>query len=160
MVRIKCEVCGADNASKKAVIDGAEMKVCENCVSLGTEKQDLSKKKRNRRKNRSKSKTYSTSRSKEKKIKVLKDNYGNIVKKSREAEGLKIEELASELAVKESVLRKIETGKLKPRKDLRKKLEKKFEIELQEEVSTDTDDVKDNSSDKDSLTIGDVAEIK
>lgn len=58
------------------------------------------------------------------------DNYAQLVREAREKIGLPIPELALKLGIKESVLRRIESGKLQPDVETARKLERFLRIQL------------------------------
>ncbi len=147
-----CQLCGKDvDSLKKAKIEGATLKACNSCADMGETVETSTSK---RRKKKKKSRTRSTGR---RKSKVLASNYGQMIKKAREKEKLSIKEVAESLNEKESVIKKIESQDLKPEKSLASKLEKKFGIELY--VNPEVSDVKTESGDDRSATLGDVAEV-
>lgn len=139
-----CEICG-ETATKKARVDGLVLDVCDSCAELGEPVSFGSKKpKRKTRKPKELSK-------------YINPEYNKILKKKREEKGLKIKELAKKINEKQSVIARVERGKLQPSFDLAKKLERFFGIELildyeEKEISSSTEDKE--------LTIGDIAEIK
>ncbi len=58
------------------------------------------------------------------------ENYSDVIRQARERAGLSTEELGMKINEKESVLRKIETGKIAPNDLLVSKLERLFKIKL------------------------------
>ena len=85
-------------------------------------------------------------------------NYSELIKKAREKKGLKQDDLAKNIAEKESTIHKIETGALKPSFNLARKLELFLGIKLigiSEEKREINLNLKDNS-----LTIGDLIKIR
>ncbi len=153
---MQCEVCGASDADKIAEVEGSEMRVCEECSSLGTVKSKSSSKKRKpKKKTKGSDKSWRDSSETEE---VLKRDYGKVVRDAREGADLTMEDLAEKISEKESVVRRVENEELRPDEKLSKKLERELDIELFEEMELD---VKDFSSGEDEeLTIGDVAEVK
>lgn len=89
----------------------------------------------------------------------LVDNFGELIKKSRENLGLSREALAAMLGVKETVLRRIESGQLQPDVALARKLEKALGIKLLVE-SLEESGARGGSAIERSLTLGEVAEIR
>lgn len=156
VIVIDCEMCGSAAATKRARVDGAVMKVCDECSELGKVLGEIKKDKPVKPKksgSRSKGKSYFDGKTEE----VLKENYGKVVRKARENKDWKIEDLAGRLKEKASVVRRIEHGELKPDKKLIKKLEHELDIELYEEVERKKFS---GSSSGDGVTIGDVVDIK
>lgn len=147
-----CQLCGKESDSlEKAKIEGATLKVCDSCADMG-ETVETTGKRRKKKKKKSRSRSSGGRKSK-----VLASNYGQMIKQAREEEKLSLKEVAESLNEKESVIKKIESEDLKPEKSLASKLEKKFGIELY--VNPEVSDVKTESGDDRSATLGDVAEV-
>ena len=145
-----CEVCGKKNdILDKAIVEGVLINVCHNCSRFGrvvSIKKPFVEPKR----------MISVQHREE--TEDIVDNYAEIIKQSREKKGLKQEELAMNIAEKESIIHKIETGSLKPSFQLARKLEQFLNIkliELQEEKKDLSLNLKDNG-----LTIGDLLKVK
>ncbi len=155
MIFLECEVCGSSGASKIAELEGSELRVCEDCSSLGTVKskaRKITKNPEQRTKISSGSSTFRVS------DKVLKRDYGKVVRKAREDSGLTMRELSENISEKESVVRRIENERLKPGGDLSKKIERELDIDLFEKAETGSG-VTGGKKDR-NLTIGDVAKVK
>lgn len=147
-----CELCGKDSDSlTKVKIEGAKLNVCDSCSDMGKEVE--TKKKQTNKKKKSGSSTP-----KRRKEKVLAQDYGQRIKKAREEEPLSIKEVADDLNEKESLIKKIESEKLKPDKALAQKLEHKFNITLY--TTPSVNDVETDSGDTRKARLGDVADIK
>jgi len=87
----------------------------------------------------------------------LVENYGELIRKSRENAKISREELAKRLGEKESVLRRIESGEMYPTAELTIKLERLLKIKLKATV----DRVESTSKPPlTSVTLGDVAILK
>ncbi len=148
-------MCGKNSKLLKAEIERVVMDVCSDCAKFGkrvftptpieTKKLEVKK---------TQPKSYSEIETKE----VIRDNFNSIIHKKREELGLKQEELAKMLAVKESLLSKIEQGSIRPSLELAKKLEKKLNIKLVDEIK-ETKFIS-GSEDKDTMTLGDIIKIK
>lgn len=146
-----CELCGKDSDSlTKVKIEGAKLNVCDSCSDMGTE---IKTKKKTRKKKKS-----SSSSRKRRKEKVLAQDYGQRIKEAREDEPLSIKEVADDLNEKESLIKKIESEKLKPDRALAQKLEHKFNITLY--TTPSVNDVDTDSGDTRKARLGDVADIK
>lgn len=87
---------------------------------------------------------------------VLKSNFYEIIKNSRNKMNLKQEELARKINEKPSVIKRIEEG-WEPSTTLINKLEKFFNIKLTEKSEQEKIERK---TSKERLTIGDVVEIR
>jgi putative transcription factor len=67
---------------------------------------------------------------------ILVDNFSEVIRKSRMKQGLTHEQLGLIIKERASLLRKIESGSLKPDDELAKKLERYFRINLYTEVDS------------------------
>ena len=146
-----CQLCGNESDSLTNVkIEGAKLKVCDSCSDMGekveTKKNSRKKKKKSRSRNRKRSE------------KVLANDYGERIKETREEEKLSIKEVSDDLNEKESLIKKVESEKLKPDKALAQKLEHKFDIELY--ITPSVNDVDTDSGDTRKARVGDVADIE
>ena len=122
---MQCEICGSENATKKAKIEGSELVVCDRCCASGKPLSEAERHEFHRKESHVKEQESRTQE-----LSELKDNYGEIIRRAREAKGMTIEEFASSLSENASWLRKIEQGKLKPDAKLISKLEKNLGIKL------------------------------
>lgn len=137
---MRCEVCGRKIHGKpvKALIEGAKLTVCGECAKHGTiiweEPKTLSLPKL-----KPKAKTSQPSKSSPVNAKTQKigeeslelvDDYDARVRQARERLGLTHEELGKKINEKVSVLKKVETRKIKPDDKLAAKLEHALRIKL------------------------------
>lgn len=90
---------------------------------------------------------------------LIVDDYNFLIKKKRESLGLKQEELAKAINEKESLIQQIESKKIEPSLAVAEKLEKKLGLKLIEEYKSQSPIPK-TGSDKKTLTLGDMIEIK
>jgi len=67
---------------------------------------------------------------------ILVNNYSELIRESRMTRGLSHEQLGLVLKERASLIRKIESGSLKPDEVLTKKLERFFRIKLYTEVDS------------------------
>jgi len=145
-----CEICGKrfDNLVK-SIVEGVMVDVCSDCSKYGKvvplRKPIIGP---DRAINISTSDSYDD----------IIDDYSSVVKSAREQKNLKQEELAKNIAEKESVIQKIEGGYLKPPIKLAKKLEQFLGIKLIEVVE-EKRDVSLNLKDS-GLTIGDLVKLR
>jgi putative transcription factor len=144
-----CEICGKrfENLTK-AVVEGVMVDVCNECSRYGKVvpvRKPLIEPKRVIN-----VKTQSV-------YEDIIDDYSSVIKNAREKKGLKQEELAKNVAEKESVIHKIENNSMKPTIKLAKKLEQFLGINLTEEVE-EKKDVNLNLKDS-GLTIGDLLNL-
>lgn len=141
---MRCEVCGRkihDNPNK-VVIEGAKLTVCRECAKHGTSTWSEAPKPKVelQKPNLSPSVLASTSRPIPIKKRVsqpkvdttqeIVEDYGEVIRQAREKAGLSHEELGKKINEKESLLRKIETGKVAPNDLLVSKLEHTLKIKL------------------------------
>jgi putative transcription factor len=160
-----CEICGCRiyNNSQKIIIDGAVLIVCQRCAKTKTsysaykqEKRELPRKMLGRNTKSIVTKTKLD----EDRYDVVED-YAARIKSKREELGLTTEILARQINEKESVIKRIESGRFKPDIHLAKKLEKALKITLlipQEQIASKMEYEKlyiDQS-----ITLGDIVELK
>jgi len=134
---LRCEVCGRKIFGKpfKVIIEGAKLTVCRECSKHGTTVWEepkpeavLPRPKTTLHPSKVQSKktpetTVDTSLE-------LIENFDSKIRLAREKLGLSHEELGKKINEKVSVLRKIETGKIKPDNVLATKLEHSLKIKL------------------------------
>ncbi|MGM5484547.1 MAG: multiprotein bridging factor aMBF1 [Nanobdellota archaeon] len=120
-----CDMCGRSGKMYKALIEGTQMTVCENCSRHG---KVIDKNQR--------STTAKNPRPKPRKpenVLVITEDYAKKIKDAREKMGLKQEDFAKKIAEKQSLLHNIESGHFEPNINLARKLEKFFNIKLVEQ---------------------------
>ncbi|MDY6768988.1 MAG: multiprotein bridging factor aMBF1 [Candidatus Nanohaloarchaea archaeon] len=143
-----CEMCGEAGDLKKTKVEGTTLKCCGDCQGLG----EVVEQPTATTQSRTQQRTPSTPQE------DVLPGYGREVKQAREQRGLTVGDLASALKEKESVVRRVESEKLTPDRDLARKFEKELGIEIYgtppEEPETST------SGDSGGQTLGDVAEVK
>ena len=147
---MNCEMCDVKEAIFYADVEGAKIKVCENCSRYG---KIISKVQTvfNVKTNLFKSPTKSVNNNED--YEDIVDNYFVLIKNARGKLNLTQKELALKLNEKENLLSKVESGNLKPNLDLAKKLEKFLKIKLVEKFKTEA--VVSSGSKNDSFTVGD-----
>jgi len=142
-----CELCGKE--TKKLIpvkIEGTVLKVCPSCAVYGQilkpyEEREIIK----------------TEEIIDKELDIV-DNYAEIIRKAREQMGLSLEEFCKKFGLKESIMRRIERGELKPSFDLARKLEKILKVKL---IEVKKYHFKVEKKEKEKvLTLADVVEIK
>jgi putative transcription factor len=150
---MQCDMCGKEAPLFKTDVEGGILNVCQACSKFGkviSVVREVSEIKAARQLERQVIKKEI--------VQVIVDDYGELIKKAREKRGLKQEELAKMLAEKESKIQKLESGQFEPSIDLARKLEKALKITLVEQHEEAHD--KQYKAASDTLTIGDVLEIK
>jgi len=88
---------------------------------------------------------------------ILDENYGEIIRRAREERGMTPEQLAKKLNEKESVIRRVEEGKLRPPEPLINKLEKELEIKIRASPPPSPVSPK---ADNGGITLKDVAKLR
>lgn len=138
---VLCELCGANVPHVKSIsIDGTIMMACSVCAKFGTEitlptsqkraaNVEISDRLTARRRRLTPRDIYSGSDEEE-----LARDYGDRIRRAREARGWKQAELGARINEKASVIRELEGGDMRPSDELIKKLEKMLEIRLKEKV--------------------------
>ncbi|MGC9058825.1 MAG: multiprotein bridging factor aMBF1 [Candidatus Aenigmatarchaeota archaeon] len=145
---MECELCGKETNKIFVVeIEGAILEVCENCAKNG-------------RIISIKNKKIFEKREREKDIEdelELIENYGEVIRNTREKLKISIQELAKRIGEKENLLRKIENEEIIPSDRIIEKLEKFLKIKLREKVEYK---ISKKEEKKESLRIADIVEIK
>ncbi len=168
---MRCEICGSEtNEGITIKMEGTELLVCPNCEDLGSpvskskgdEEEKISGKQEST--NSRNEVTRNVSRDTKKRsskvdepFEELATDYGGRVRDRRESKKMTQEELAKELGVKESRIKKIEREEMTPNESLRKKLENFLNISLTEEIKSEEWESGGGSGD---YTIGDIIEKK
>lgn len=142
-----CEMCGAHAELKPILVDGAELLVCRKCQRYGKpvtpppshEKptslpspRPTSPKKPILRPmpNRSRQRKISGRKRPSEESLIINPEYPTLITQARMKRGWSRQELARRLNERESVLARIETGKLVPTDDIARKLEHELKIKL------------------------------
>jgi len=145
---MNCDMCGRILEFPYEVeVEGATMQLCKSCSVFGriTKQPKISVTR----------KKYVIKR--EEYIDFIVEDYPVRIRNARESKNLKQQDLANKIAVKESLIHKIESGNLEPSIELAKKLEKFLGIKLVEKQKEEHQKVKTNDS---TLTIGDLLKAK
>jgi putative transcription factor len=158
--KMRCDLCGKEGNLYKTIVEGTELNVCKECSSFGRvlkpiKSEDLSKKDKIRR-----NLNNITEEIKEAEVmEFVRDNISQLVKNKREKLGLKQEELAKKIAVKESVIHNIESGHFKPSIEMAKRIGRFLHVNLIEEIKEQKIEKRKNIEDRE-LTLGDMINIK
>lgn len=145
---MNCEMCGRIIENPYDVnVEGVVMQLCKNCIRFGI----IINKPKNI------IKTNKIEIKKDEIIGVIVEDFAVKIKNARELRKLMQKELAKEIGIKESLIHKMESGNMEPSIDLAKKFEKFLNIKLIEKQKEDYNKIK---SGKNSLTIGDILNIK
>ena len=154
---LNCEMCGAEGDLKETKIEGATLKLCEDCQEAGEVLESSSSKSSGASGSRSRSRSRSKPREQQKR---LITGYGDTVKKAREGEDLSMGELADNLNEKRSVVQRLENEDLKPDERLAQKIKNQLDVDLYTSVSSEAYQGQADSASNEKATIGDVADVK
>ena len=152
---VYCEVCGVQIRGPvyRALVDGVEMNLCPSCYYK------LSRSGRARLvKRRAERKRITRVRRPRIEMYDLVSDYNDRIREAREARGLTTSVLAQKLRISESMLKKIEAGKMKPTIDLAKRIEKLLKIELL--TPTEIEEEEYESPPPTGLTLGDIVVVR
>ncbi|OYT37686.1 MAG: TIGR00270 family protein [Desulfurococcales archaeon ex4484_58] len=161
-----CEICGREIADEKlcktVVLDNAVIKVCPQCyqklVKQGKAKlyQEKPIKTTTKTKEKRWVKTSVPKKMLETMYEVVED-YAERIRKARQKLGWTQAVLAQKVRVSENVIKRIESGRLKPGIELARRLEKILGIVLLEPIVEEQTSY--SSSEEDYLTIGDLIRV-
>jgi putative transcription factor len=131
-----CEICGTRilDYGEKVYVEGNLITVCKTCSKRGKplkNQQEIQRKPAMRPKKIEKLDKITFDDSA-----VLINNFSEVIRNSRMANGLTHEQLGLLIKERVSLLRKIESGTLKPDEGLSRKLERFFRINLYTEVES------------------------
>lgn len=125
---MNCEICGKriDGKHRKVMIDSSILEVCASCTNLG--EREVKEKPRERPRIKQQM-PKGIGKIDLEEMEVVLD-YSSIIKKARERMGLSQDDLARKVNEKASVIRLIESGKMKPNLMIGKKLEHALRVDL------------------------------
>jgi len=120
---MQCEICGNSLTERAFMIqiEGAKFRVCNSCAKLGSPL---------RNKKAIKLEVKKTSNYFEEPLLELRKDYNKVIKQAREKLNLSQEQLGNRINEKPSVIRLLESGRLKPHDQLTKKLEHALKIKI------------------------------
>ena len=131
-----CEICGIQivDHGERVYVEGNLLTVCKACSKRGkpsNNQQNIQRKlpARPKKIERLDKITFEDSS-------ILAKNFSEVIRNSRMSKGLTHEQLGLLIKERASLLRKIESGSLKPDEELTKKLERFFRINLYTEVDS------------------------
>jgi putative transcription factor len=138
---MRCEVCGREIFGQPyyRVIEGGKMTVCSRCAQFGTRDWDPKEKmQQNPRRRPVRSVATPRPRSDIEAAETfeLVDNYGELIRRTRQKKGMLVEDFAKKLNEKESVVKNLEKEQLNPSMTLIKKVESELGIKLLELATT------------------------
>jgi len=149
---MSCELCGKPIVDKpvRIWIEGSQLVVCSQCSRYGSvvKPRTVARPQRIAKRKELSMGFEST---------VLVSNYNVLIRQARENMGLTQADLAKLIGEKESVVRRLESGRMAPTLELAKKLEKVLKVKLYEEVRQEQEPPKLQEF---QLTLGDVAVVR
>ena len=144
-----CEICGIQILEKadRVYVEGNLLTVCKSCSKRGKPSSNQQNIQKTGRPSSYQQYIQKTGFPRPKKIvknekitfddtRILVSNLSEVLRKSRMSRGLTHEQLGLSLNERASLLRKIESGSIKPDEELTKKLERYFRVPLYTEVDT------------------------
>lgn len=147
-----CELCGKPITGKpvRVWIEGSQLVVCPQCSRYGSvvKPRTVARPQRVVKRKEPSMGFEST---------MLVSNYNVLIRQARESMGLTQADLAKLIGEKESIVRRLESGRMVPTLELAKKLEKVLKVKLYEEVRQEQEPPKPQGF---QLTLGDVAVIR
>jgi putative transcription factor len=136
---MQCEICGVDikGTPTRATVEGTILDLCSKCARYGKVSDKWTPVSRKIMPTEKAIVIHKPRRDAFDKLEdeIISD-YAGIIRRARESHGLMIEELASKIMEKSTLLRKIEREELMPEDAIRKKLETALNIKLTERVSS------------------------
>lgn len=161
---MQCELCGNEikGQAKIVSIEGAELQVCTQCARYGKEVQrPRSTTGRGALKTGARPESARASRPRKDIFDYMGgdvvEEYGERIRKAREAKGWTQKQLALEIKEREILIRKIEKCELIPEDDVRAKLEKTLGISLTE---SEEENIKLKKGGRMDVTLGDLISIR
>ena len=136
---MECEICGTEIKGNpiRVTVEGTILDVCGKCAHYGKPQDKWTPVSR---KIAPTERIIVSHRPKRDAFDKLEDeilpDYAQVIRKARESQGLTIEELASKMMEKATLIRKIEREELVPEDTVRRKLETTLNIKLTERVSS------------------------
>jgi len=159
---MECEICGRKTDRLFEIyVEGTNLRVCSICSKCFTSTRKFGKKEKFSHKLRSYSKEMSHKQEYDAKV------VGDVLRKIRMRYRLTQKQLSQILCVRESIIRRIERGELKPDASIVRRVEKQFKVEIQPERDENLDkilsgEVEDSfrTIKQEPLTLGDVVKIR
>ena len=152
-----CELCGISTTTlKRVLVDESVFSVCFSCSKHGKpyQKDESNSKILNKPKESSKKNTFTppvarisqrTKLNRSKNIEIfddsiLNENFGQIIRNARMTKGITQEQMANRISEKVSLIKKIESGNLKPDDNVAKKIERSLGIILYNTIDDQEDE--------------------
>lgn len=157
---MRCEVCGQEIRGQPfyRIIEGGRMTVCGRCSKFGSG--DWDPRQVNRISIQSRPVQPRRARSDLEAAEELEliENYGELIRKSRQKMKLSVEDFANKINEKESVVKKLEQEDINPDSKLIKKVENTLNIRILEVVDA-TPEVKFSKQASSSRTLADIMKL-
>ncbi len=156
-----CEMCGTRIVGRpyRALVDGVEMVLCASCYMKLARSGRAVLIREPRRQKTLPRKPAPRPRRPSLELYDIVEDYDERIRRAREARGWTRAALAQKLRISETMLRKIETGKMKPPIDLARKIEKLLKIQILEPVEIEEEE-EDYRREPGTLTLGDVVVVR
>ncbi|BAA81021.2 putative HTH-type transcriptional regulator [Aeropyrum pernix K1] len=159
-----CELCGAEIRGRpyRVSVEGVEMDLCLSCYMklARSGRAQLLREARPSRRGAARGGSGGARRPRRVPLDMydLVEDYPERIREAREARGWSTAVLAQKLRISETMLRRIESGKLKPSLDLAKRMEKMLGVKLLEPV-VDEEAYYDEDYGRDYITLGDIVVV-
>ncbi|MFP3268352.1 MAG: multiprotein bridging factor aMBF1 [Desulfurococcales archaeon] len=159
-----CELCGSPISGRayKVSVEGVSLTVCEKCYrkqSAKTREKTAQEEKQQRTQPQASTQRKPQLKAKHEVELEVVDDYAKRIKDARERLGITLFSLSQKVMEKETVLKRVEQGRLRPSIDLARRLERALGIKLLEPV-VDEEKGKFESQGEDGITLGDVVNIR
>ena len=122
------EICGKNDSSSIALIEGAQMAVCSTCSKFGKILRSVDLQGHT---------TVQPRATAEEDVEEIIEHYGKMIRQKRESLKLPITVIAERIQERESYLEKIETEHLLPSLNVARKLEKELGVKLIQKSKTE-----------------------
>ncbi len=157
-----CEMCGTRIVGRayRAVVDGVEMVLCASCYMKLARSGRAILVREPRKPRTLPRKPIPKPRRPSLELYDIVEDYDERIRKARESKGWTRAALAQKLRISEAMLRKIESGKMKPPIDLAKKIEKLLKIQILEPVEIMEEEEEEYRREPGTLTLGDVVVVR
>ena len=131
---MNCEMCGERQGQfYKGTVEGVSMTLCSGCKKLGENSVAIQEPSHEQPKAAAQTLQRAQRHQRQEIIQIITSDYDQRIKKAREREGLKQEELAQQLSEKASLIQSMEGGRHEPSIELARKLERRLHIKLVKE---------------------------
>ncbi len=144
-----CELCGKKAELYRAIIEESILLVCNECSGFGKVLRKIEQET---------AKVLNQLSAKKEVLEAVSYDFSGRIKQIREKLGLSQKDFAVKINEKESLVQKLESGRLRPTLDLARRLERIFNVKLVEQVEEES--LKLKAVKPSGLTIGDLLQKK